>query len=240
MPSSAKKTADIAESKCCPVWTMISIRMARCAIARDNGTALMNCGRAPTTERIFLVTYRPAQPVSQTTAIAASRRRGRSARCSTSGLSEMAIAALDAERPPVFHRDSHDFIKRGEFYFTEIFESTRRIEQDRGRLVGAEWANFRLRIVVELHGFDDRIIELLDRHVAAGGKMIGAGAGAVDGAHDDGREIAGIAEIAARGRHEAAPSLRQPFVENRQRTGDIARPDHVGKPERRLVDTSEL
>src|ERR1700729_3339187 len=174
MPSSAKKTADIAESKCCPVWTMISFRLARCAIARDNGAALMNCGRAPTTERIFLVTYCPAQPVSQTMKIEAGRRRGGSARCSAARLSEMAIATLDAERPPVFHRDSHDFIERGEFYFTEILESTRRIKQDGGCLVRAEWTNFRLRIVVELHGFDDRIIELLDRHVAAGRKMIGA------------------------------------------------------------------
>ena len=53
-------------------------------------------------------------------------------------------------------------------------------------------------------------------------------------------EIAGVAEVAPRRRHEAALSLRQPLIEDRQRAGHVARADDVGEPKRHPVDAGKL
>src|ERR1700759_3836240 len=51
-PSSAKNTALSSSSKCWPVWISTSSCTRRSGI--DSAAALMNCGRLPTTVRIFI------------------------------------------------------------------------------------------------------------------------------------------------------------------------------------------
>ena len=136
--------------------------------------------------------------------------------------------------------NTRDLVKRRELHVAEVRECARRIEQDRGGIIRPERLHLGLGVVVELHRLHDRIVELLDGDVLAGREMIGAAAAAVGRLHDDLRQVARIAEVAARRRHEAFLSLGEAAIEDRQRARDVALADHVGEAERHPFDAREL
>src|SRR5215469_998564 len=75
MPSSAKKTSDMAVSKCCPVWTRISSNSPDCRSCRERGNAFTNCGLAPTMETSRTGSSARPRPDSLTTAVLLIRSR---------------------------------------------------------------------------------------------------------------------------------------------------------------------
>ncbi len=104
-------------------------------------------------------------------------------------------------------RLADDLIQRREPDLAEIVEGMARIEQDGRRLVGAERPDVGLGVVVELHRPHHGVVQLLDRDIAARGKMVGAAAGAVGRLEDGVGEVLDEYEIAPRLGDKAALAL---------------------------------
>src|SRR5438445_12688821 len=93
---------------------------------------------------------------------------------------QVGVAPLHPELAVVGDGLGDDVVKLREAHFAKIVKGATGVEENGRGIVGTERPDVRLRIVVELHRPDHRVIQILDRYVASRGKVISAGAGAVD------------------------------------------------------------
>src|SRR5205823_3491128 len=105
-------------------------------------------------------------------------------------------APLHSKFPIISDGLRDDFVDRREGNIAKIAEGAAGIEENGRRVVWPERTDFRVRIIVELHRPDDRIVEILDCHVPSRGEMVDAVAGPVGGGDNDAGEVMDKDEIA--------------------------------------------
>src|SRR6516165_6695362 len=119
----------------------------------------------------------------------------------------MGVAPLHSKFPIISDGLRDNFVERREMHIAKIAEGAGGIEENGRRVVWPERADFRLRVIVELHRPDDRIVEILDRHIASRGEMVSAVSGPVGGGDNDTGEVMHKNEIAPSLGDEATFSL---------------------------------